>query len=1418
MPNQWLNNSVTSLAAGLILGPVLGLSGLCSQAAAVEEFFPNVPRTAGEFLAGPLAPEQGRTAIVGWHGGRIVSVPERPGSQTGADVQVRDYDLRDLSDIVIRNYGHAGVGFHAHGHVHAGEVMYLGGGPGASHGWPNSINMTIDPATERFEHVRLSNATGLPFTGSGNRGGTPWNARMWWSYGEVSGDAWLRRYTTPGQSHDDATVATWDHLGLTGVIGMPFIVGNILIYASDQTGTGVATYDISDPSNPVLLDVLKEDNPGGYWPELYGHYVFFPRRRNEGGAGSQAGFMVVDYSDPTDLKLVANVNLPASNQYVQFQDEFAFMNCYKIDMRTYEVVLEFDTVDSADGRDVNGNTPGVGALDASQYAMPFGNLVALGGYGTDGPGLSIWAHQAEPDTRNPYVAYHVPADGQTGYSRVVPITVMIHETLRSETINADNVIVRPVGGDPIDCYRVLTHGGQLNITPVNDLAADTTYEVIFVDGGVLDAAGNGIDGYSFRFSTGSALTGGNQPPEISAFIADDSQVSPGTSVTLNVTASDPEGQTLSYRFDAGDGSTPSAWLSSPTFVHTYAGEGHFRASVQVRDSAGGLVSTNMVVSVVSLIAGERPTNSSPVVLDAAGRRVITVNPDGNSVAAVHADTHAVLWEQRVGTDPRSLALASDGTVWVTSYDSDEITVLDVISGAVRATLSLPYGTGPVGIAITPDGSTAYVAGQNDGSLRRFDIASLSQTGVLALGHTPRAIAITADGNRALVTRFISDHRQGSVYDVDLTDLTLTRTIRLQRGRIQDSSANGRGIPNYLAGITIDPQQEFAWVVGKKDNTERGALFNNTPAGHDTTVRAILVPISLSANDEPLDDGFPTMRMDIDNSDSPSSVAFSQHGDYGFITLQGNNQFVVVDMIEYRRNLSAQPLLTRRGTGSAPQGIVVDPSTNQIFVHEFLQRGLGIYAADSFFSTGSIALPRSAVATQATELLSTEVLAGKRVFYDASDVRMSAESYISCATCHFDGGHDGMVWDFTQRGEGLRNTIDLRGRGGMAMGHVHWSGNFDEIQDFENDIRSFFGGEGFLSDSDFAASEDPLGDPKGGRSDDLDALAAYVASLAGSSIPRAPGRADAAELSATALAGRAVFSTQNCASCHNPATHYVDRLRHDVGTMRTTSGQRLGATLDGIATPTLLGLHAGAPYLHDGAAETLAEVFSAAGGITYQLEDAVVSGGASIGPASWVANQQWHGSGNVRLDADGEAVTVQGVDAGAGGPGLLRIRYGNQYSGASLRITINGVDQGELELERLSSFNTPGFIASEMRHISMPVTFAAGSNSVTLTRDSGAITLDDMTVSTPADLAKAAPHRRVLDLPAEDQSALIDYLDSLDPVDAPRMRTITIRVRDSSMWTLFPVNGNRRDGMSETVWEGLPTDQDHVINAAATLPQ
>jgi hypothetical protein len=158
-------------------------------------------------------------------------------------------------------------------------------------------------------------------------------------------------------------------------------------------------------------------------------------------------------------------------------------------------------------------------------------------------------------------------------------------------------------------------------------------------------------------------------------------------------------------------------------------------------------------------------------------------------------------------------------------------------------------------------------------------------------------------------------------------------------------------------------------------------------------------------------------------------------------------------------------------------MVFDSNTNKLFVNNFMARNVTVHDLSGFFASGSRAMNAPKVNVVATEKLSADILAGKQIFYNASrknaanEFTMSRDSYISCATCHLDGGQDGRVWDFTQRGEGLRNSIDLRGKSGMGHGNLHWSANFDEVQDFENDVRSHFGGAGLISGSTIST---PLG--------------------------------------------------------------------------------------------------------------------------------------------------------------------------------------------------------------------------------------------------------------------------------------------------------------------------------------------------------
>ena len=80
-------------ALGLLLGIVPAISFAQHSNPTVPAGFPNVARTPGERIAGNIAPNQGRTAIIAYHNGVLFTVPEAPSSNPGSDLQVRTWDI-----------------------------------------------------------------------------------------------------------------------------------------------------------------------------------------------------------------------------------------------------------------------------------------------------------------------------------------------------------------------------------------------------------------------------------------------------------------------------------------------------------------------------------------------------------------------------------------------------------------------------------------------------------------------------------------------------------------------------------------------------------------------------------------------------------------------------------------------------------------------------------------------------------------------------------------------------------------------------------------------------------------------------------------------------------------------------------------------------------------------------------------------------------------------------------------------------------------------------------------------------------------------------------------------------------------------------------------------------------------------------
>jgi YVTN family beta-propeller protein len=643
---------------------------------------------------------------------------------------------------------------------------------------------------------------------------------------------------------------------------------------------------------------------------------------------------------------------------------------------------------------------------------------------------------------------------------------------------------------------------------------------------------------------------------------------------------------LTYSWSFGDGSAATGFSSARSASHAYAAPLHYTVILTVRDAQGLTSTFNRRQTVVYPATRARPTQSSTIVSDPARGRISVVNSDANTVASISsAAPFTKLWEQPVGKNPQTLALQRPGgDLWVANQDDATLSVLDGATGATKATISLPYASGPFGIAFNPAGAQAYVTLEATGQLLRIDPSTHAITGALDVGPRPRGVAVSAGGRRVFVTRFLSDDHSGEVREINAVTFAVTRTLFLPIDTATISTeSDGPGLPNYLQSISITPDGRGAWVPVKKDNIHRGTgpTSDGVPWSFESRVRTMVGKLDLVRDVEDT-----SRRKDVNNADVANAVAFNTIGDFAFVSTQGTNRVEVYDA------LSHDDVASIYNTGLAPRGLV--HTGTLLFVQNFLSRDVAVF--DVATAGGSNSFPRLAtVSVQDVEPLSPAVLQGKRIFNNAGDTRMSRDGYQSCASCHLNGDIDGRTWDFTQVGEGLRNTASLLGRGGVGrQGPVHWTGTFDEIQDFESDIRVAFGGAGFLSDADFALTQDPLGPAKAGRSADLDALAAYVTSL--NAAPPSPYRNPDGTLTADALAGKALFESAavGCARCHSgpEQTDSAVGVFHDVGTATVASGGRLGGPLPGFDTPTLLGVWATAPYLHDGSAPTLLDVIAA----------------------------------------------------------------------------------------------------------------------------------------------------------------------------------------------------------------------------------
>jgi YVTN family beta-propeller protein len=652
-----------------------------------------------------------------------------------------------------------------------------------------------------------------------------------------------------------------------------------------------------------------------------------------------------------------------------------------------------------------------------------------------------------------------------------------------------------------------------------------------------------------------------------------------TGVPVTYTATTHNGSNVLYSWYFDDGTPASPFSGTATITHAFTTPGIYYVTVTASSEGNPAQSETVTQVVHAPLTANRPAISSNIAFDGNGARVWVVNQDNDTVSVFSAATNAKLGEIAVGAGPRTLALAPNGSVWVTNKLAATISVIDPATLTVSQTLALPYASQPFGIAFAPTGAFAFVALEAKGTLLKLDATSGATVAAVSVGRNPRHVSVNADGTLVYVSRFITPPLPGEssaqvlpagaggeVVVVSSGPMAVANTITLGHSYKPDFEIQGSGIPNYLGAVTLSPDGLSAWVPSKQDNVLRGTLRNGANLNFQNTVRAVASRIDLGTGAEVL-----ASRVDLDNASVASAAAFDPFGNYLFVALETSREVALIDV-------QGGYEIFRFQVGRAPQGLAVSDDGKRLYVNNFMDRTVGVFDLTRLLELGESNV--TAVATLpavAVESLTAQVLRGKQFFYDARDTRLARDAYMSCASCHNDGDGDGRTWDLTGMGEGLRNTVNLRGRAG-AQGFLHWSGNFDEVQDFEGQIRALAGGTGLMSDAEFSTGTraSTLGDAKAGVSMDLDALAAYVASLSG--FANSPYRNADGSLTAAAVAGREVFRASNCASCHGgtPFTVSAAANLRNIGTIKPASGGRLGGPVAGIEVPTLRVVWATAP--------------------------------------------------------------------------------------------------------------------------------------------------------------------------------------------------------------------------------------------------
>jgi YVTN family beta-propeller protein len=549
-----------------------------------------------------------------------------------------------------------------------------------------------------------------------------------------------------------------------------------------------------------------------------------------------------------------------------------------------------------------------------------------------------------------------------------------------------------------------------------------------------------------------------------------------------------------------------------------------------------------------------------------GTVLYVIAQDANELLVVDAVKNEISYNIKVGIHPHSVVLNTAGNLaYVSNQWSDNVSVIDLTTFKVVDTLNT--GNGPAGLSLSSDERFLHVVNTFSSDLSIIELSTKVERKRLITGDNPTQSALSPNGKELYVT---SRRANPSTYgDPLISDITVVSDSSQRVIRHLDVES-----AYMMENIAFTPSGDLVMMtlIRPKNllpsiQVEGGWMMTNGIGIIEQKEHGKIIQLLL---DEP----------NYYYAD-PFDIVISPDGKKAFVSTSGVNTVSVI-AIDSIRNLIAQSspemlkgfannlgissrfVIKRIPTEANPKGLALSPNGKRLYIAEMLEDKIAVVNTDNFETVNTIELGGPKRITIARK--------GRRLFNNASH---TFQNQYACYTCHPDTHEDGLNYNFAAMGRNIVNTISLREIADTPP--FKWNGKNQSI--YKQDGIRF---------SKFLTRTEAF------NYDDLDAIVAYIKT--GIKLPPNLMYNPKGILTESQVRGKTIFNrdidnlgkaipeNNRCSTCH-PPPYYTNLRLADVGTLAATDDSIL------FDTPNLNNIYASAPYLHDGRAKTLEEIWT-----------------------------------------------------------------------------------------------------------------------------------------------------------------------------------------------------------------------------------